>query len=418
MMMLPHDALEKVKNKPSSIKSRKTPKTKTGDKQDSIVVATSEGVVEFHRIMTLFEMCGDQAPESFARNHPELNMTWNEGAALYFLRITYAGSIDTIRSYARFICKYSEYLAGKGIAQFGWVQPEDITNYRADLQKPKKKRDNEGNVIRDRYNKVIKVTLKAGTINNYMAILKSFYSFLYDMDQIKRDPSKILKRRLQVTAKQARKTAKGKLTGHMTKVLTVDQVKELLDNVGKEQGKSSVRNALLIEFLYKTGCRSKEAAQLTWKNLYNLGDPHEWYIYLMGKGAKEREVYVPFPLVEKLMKLRRELYNVPGFIEAKGLADYPIFSKINDRFEALGYNSIYTIVRKWGERANLKLGLGQTNISPHWLRHTFATHALEAGYTLEEIQYVLGHESSSTTKIYAKSEHRKNPIGKMFEMAA
>lgn len=391
VMMLPHNALELAR--------KASPLVEKKQEEGSIECVCPEGVIEFDRIMELFHVCGDQAPESFVRQNPDLKMSWNEGAALYFLRMTYVDSMNTVRSYARFLCKFSKYLAEKGVAQFGWVQPEHITNYRYSLQNPPQggKR------------------LKVGSINNYMAILKSFYSFLYDMDQVERDPSKVLKRRIQATAKQSRKLAKGKRTGHLTKVLTVDQVDELIQAVLEERGKVSTRNALLIEFLYKTGARAEEAVKLVWSDLYYIDNPKEWFVLLTGKGSKEREVYVPFPIVEKHMAMRRDIYGVPGFIEARGLAEVPLFTKYDDIYAPIGYNSVYGIIRKWGEAANLKLGLGQTNISPHWLRHTFATHALEAGYSLEEIQYVLGHNNVSTTTIYAKSEHRKNPVGKMFE---
>lgn len=87
---------------------------------------------------------------------------------------------------------------------------------------------------------------------------------------------------------------------------------------------------------------------------------------------------------------------------------------MNDTYSPLKYDLMYAMVRKWGGLENLKLGLKQTNISPHWLRHSFATHALEQGFVIAEIQYVLGHEKEVTTAIPAKSDHRKNPVGKMY----
>lgn len=355
------------------------------------VVPRDEGVIEFNKMMHLFELCGEQAPEFFVRNHPQLSLSWNEGAALYFLRITYLDSMQTIRSYTRVLCKFSEYLVSCGVSRFNCASPELISNYRLTLQRR---------------------NLKARSINTYLAVLKSFYGFMYDMEVVDRNPAKVLKRRISSDAKVIRKKVKGELTGHMVKVLTEQQIEDLLNQVRK---KTNSRNALLIEFLYKTGARASEVVKLTWGDLYSLGSLREWYVFLEGKGARSREVYVPYPVVKRLMDFRQQLYGVPTFVDAAGLENVPIFSKLYDKYRPIQYDSIYSIIRKWGESANLKLGLGQKNISPHWLRHTFATHARARGVGIAQIQYVLGHEREATTAIYAKNDHRKNPVGKMFE---
>lgn len=387
MMNLPHNALELINKAPAKRASQQK-----GEGQSALVVAKPQGAVEFDRIMELFALCGKTSPEAFRRQNPDLPISWNEGAMLYFLWHTYSDSMKTVTSYARCLCQFSEFTALRGIVEFRGVLPEDITDYRSHLS-------SKG--------------LKVGSINTYIAILKSFFKFLVDdMEAIDRNPARLLKRRLKSDSKKTNKLAKGKLTGHMTKVLTREQVEALLLQIKKE---SHERDALLVEFLYQTGARSIEVIRLCWSDTYHLGNPKEWFVQLYGKGSKEREVYIPFPLVQKLMKMRRRLFNVPGYVEAKGLANVPIFGKVHAPREPIQYDVVYKLVQKWGKVADLKLAMHQKSISPHWLRHTFATHAREAGYSENQLQYVLGHASPATTAMYGVVDHRTAPVGKMFE---
>lgn len=411
VMHIPYNALELARKESSSssisiVKSEPKPVT------DICAVVSGPEVVRFDRIMELFHMCKHQAAESFIRDNPHLEMSWNEMATIYFLRITYSDSMKTIRSYARFLCKYSEYLSVVNIHRFDMVTPEDITNYREALRSTQYK---PGRFYRP------------NTINSYMAILKSFYDFLFHTrelsTELRDNPTWVIKRRIQAEAKKSHKTAKGQVSGHTTKSLTKSQVEQLFSIIRKEEKPTSERNHVLLQVLYKTAIRSIEAMRLTWEELYTIEDPRKWYIHVYGKGAKDRQIYVPYPVVEMLMVMRERIYSVPPFVEAPGLEGVPVFSQQYDKYTPLAYDTIYGIVRNCGELAELEFNRnqkrhafeGKPNISPHWLRHTFATHAREAGFTDKQIQLVLGHENTATSAKYGMIDERIDPIGaKMF----
>jgi len=336
----------------------------------------------FERVMELFVLCGDQAPESFFRSMPGL--TQDERAIIYFLRVVFSGSYKTIESYTRNLCRFITYLDTIGAPSLALVSPEVISNYVSHLKKQ---------------------NLKVSSINTYMATIKSFYGLMLDLGMIQGDPAKIFKLRLQKETDKLSKTVHGRLTGHTTKTLSMIEVDRLLEETVVKAG---IRDSVLVLFLYYTGVRAVELTRLCWQDVYETGDDG-WFARIEGKGGKEREVYLPYHLVEQLMMLRRRDFLVPFFAPAPGIGHFPIFSKHGKRHESLSYDAIYKIVKKWGRE------IAKDKVSPHWLRHTHATHLFKKGATESQIQRGLGHASMTTTQKYIHARNRDNPAGRLFE---
>ena len=174
---------------------------------------------------------------------------------------------------------------------------------------------------------------------------------------------------------------------HLPTVLSVDEVFRLLDAPLLEEppGKYRLRDKALLEFLYATGIRVSELVSLQQSNCYfDAG-----FTRIFGKGSKERLVPVGRSATEWVKRYQQELrLNIAN----RDSGDY-LF--LNARGTQLSRMSAYTIVRRCSTTAGIT-----KKISPHTLRHTFATHLLEGGADLRAVQEMLGHSSIIATQIY------------------
>lgn len=215
--------------------------------------------------------------------------------------------------------------------------------------------------------------VKKVTVNRKISSLRSFYKFLIRSGKTKNNPAGMI---------QSSKTEK-----HMPNFLSVDEMFELL-HAHNDTSTAGLRNRAMLELFYSSGLRLGELAGL---NVMDL-DFDQALVKVRGKGRKERIVPVGAParkvLQEYLAKTRevrkktsQDVFNSPLFLNLRG-------ARITAR-------SIARIV----DEATKKSKIGR-KISPHALRHTFATHLLNAGADLRSIQELLGHESLSTTQKY------------------
>ena len=232
------------------------------------------------------------------------------------------------------------------------VEPENIREYLSYLYRQK---------------------VKKVTVNRKVSSLRAFYKYVLRTGKIKNNPAEMI---------QTLKTEK-----YMPTFLSVDEMFELL----KAQDESSVlslRNRAMLEIFYSSGLRLSELAGL---DLIDL-DFNQKLVKVRGKGRKERIVPVGGPALkavqEYLGKIGEITKNTSGDIFKK-----PLF--LNARGERITTRSIARIVNE----LTSKSGIGR-KISPHALRHSFATHLLNAGADLRSIQELLGHESLSTTQKY------------------
>lgn len=200
--------------------------------------------------------------------------------------------------------------------------------------------------------------------------VRSFYKFLQTDGFIDDDPSELLE--------------SPQLGEHLPEVLTTDEVDRLEQEIdlGKWEGQ---RNKAIIEVLFSCGLRVSELVNLKLSDLF-LADR---FIRVIGKGRKERLV----PISDNAIRQLRFWFDDRNHMDIKpGEEDY-VF--LNRRGAHLTRTMILIMIKRLGAEA----GIDKT-ISPHTLRHSFATALLEGGADLRAIQAMLGHESIGTTEIY------------------
>ncbi len=174
-----------------------------------------------------------------------------------------------------------------------------------------------------------------------------------------------------------------KIGKYLPDVLSIEEVDKLLDIEPSDN--FTFRNRCILELLYSTGLRISELVSMKLENI-NLD---ECYIKVMGKGSKERIVPLNDVSLEYLKKYIHEVR--PNML--KGTVVDQIF--LNNHGKGLTRQAVFKIIKKRAEDIGLK-----KNISPHTLRHSFATHLLQNGADIRFIQELLGHADVGTTEIY------------------
>ena len=216
--------------------------------------------------------------------------------------------------------------------------------------------------------------LKKISINRKVSSLRAFYKYLLRKGVIKNNPT------------QGVQTPK--MEKYMPTFLSVDEAFELIDASRDNHSASGLRNLAMLELFYSSGLRLAELAGLNTEDMnFNAA-----LVKLRGKGKKERIVPVGTKALEAI---RRYLTATETLRKDQGanLTSCALF--LNARGQRITTRSIARIV----DAAMVKSGIGR-KISPHALRHSFATHLLSAGADLRSIQEMLGHESLSTTQKY------------------
>lgn len=200
--------------------------------------------------------------------------------------------------------------------------------------------------------------------------VRAFYRYLYLDGYIKDDPTELLE--------------SPKLGDHLPEVLTTEEVDRLEQAIDLSKWEGQ-RNKAIIEVLFSCGLRVSELVNLKMSALYL----DEQFVRIMGKGNKERLVPISENAIEQLKYwfIDRSHMNIKP-----GEEDY-VF--LNRRGAHLTRTMILIMIKRLGTEAGI-----QKTISPHTLRHSFATALLEGGADLRAIQSMLGHESIGTTEIY------------------
>jgi integrase/recombinase XerD len=183
-----------------------------------------------------------------------------------------------------------------------------------------------------------------------------------------------------------------RLPSRLPKALTIEQVGALLDAVAGDDP-IALRDRALLEFLYATGARVSEALSLTVDDIVGDNSATSETIRVTGKGQKQRIVpvgsYARVALDAYLTRAR------PGLVAKAKKSTPQVF--VGARGAGLSRQNAWLIMSRAAERAQLS-GL----VSPHTLRHSFATHVLAGGADIRVVQELLGHSSVSTTQIYTK----------------
>jgi integrase/recombinase XerC len=227
----------------------------------------------------------------------------------------------------------------------------------------------------DNFRDYLFAIMKRGQARSYVRMqfsaLRTFYRFLVERKNLKRDPV----RELQLP----------KIEKKLPLVLTRQQMDELLNApVKAEKNRAApvwmpLRDAAIMELFYSSGLRLSELAGLDVADL----DPYTESVRVLGKGRKERVCPVGAPALEAISK-----YRAAANVHAGALF-------INKSRKRMSTRSIWLILKRYLRHTSIPI-----SISPHKLRHSFATHMLDRGADLRSVQALLGHASLSTTQIY------------------
>ncbi|MCP9455680.1 MAG: tyrosine recombinase XerC [Nitrospira sp.] len=210
---------------------------------------------------------------------------------------------------------------------------------------------------------------KASSLARKLASIRSFYRFLIGRGLVSANPAEDIR--------------SPKLPKPLPRVLTKDDADSLME-IPDERSWLSLRDRALLETLYSTGARVSEAVGMNWNDL----DQAEGLVRVRGKGAKERIVPIGEVALHAIERYRQAL---PAAL-APSTSSAPLF--VNHRGGRLTTRSVARIVVHYSR------SLAGGPVSPHTLRHSFATHLLDEGADLRSIQEMLGHASLSTTQKY------------------
>lgn len=212
----------------------------------------------------------------------------------------------------------------------------------------------------------------SSTVARKLASIKAFYRFLTAERYIRRNPAEVLEA-----------ASRGL---HLPKVLSVQEVERLLDepNLGTLDG---YRDKTMLELLYATGMRVSELVNVPMKNV----DMKMQYVIVMGKGSKERML----PLGRTALHYLEHYLSVvrPQLLHGKPEAAVELF--VTGWGGPMTRERFYEIIVAYGKSAGIS-----KRVTPHMLRHSFATHLLNNGTDLRIVQELLGHADISTTQIY------------------
>jgi integrase/recombinase XerD len=265
-------------------------------------------------------------------------------------------AVNTLSAYRRDLARYLDYLAGLRIDSVAGVDPVTVSGFLAYLR--------EGDDDHP--------PLSASSVARAVAAVRGLHRFALDDGLVPVDVSREVR-----PASPPRR---------LPKAISVDDVERLLDAAGYAGTSLAIRDRALLEMLYATGARISEAVGLAVDDI----DLTENTVLLTGKGDKQRRVpvgsYASAALSSYLVQARPVLAMA-------GTGSPGLF--LNSRGGPLSRQSAWVVLRTAAERAGLAAG-----ISPHTLRHSFATHLLEGGADVRVVQELLGHASIMTTQIY------------------
>ncbi|MCK8624077.1 site-specific tyrosine recombinase XerD [Apilactobacillus sp. TMW 2.2457] len=279
---------------------------------------------------------------------------------LHFLKIERGLSINTIKSYRQDLKHFISYLNINSVNNFELLDEDTILNYMKHM--------NENNLSRN-------------SIIRSVSTLRKFSKYLVQFKYIDDDfMSKV------DTPKRAQ---------HLPAVLTTEEVDKLLA-VPDTSNKYGIRDRAIFEVMYATGLRVSELVHLKLEDLHlNVG-----LIQTLGKGNKERII----PIGDVASKWINIYLNHSRSILLKNRRSPFLF--LNAHGSGLSRQSIWQKIKKYVSLAGIK-----KNVTPHTLRHSFATHILENGADLRIVQDLLGHSDISTTQIYTHiSNHRLSEV--------
>ncbi len=215
------------------------------------------------------------------------------------------------------------------------------------------------------------VEIATATQARIISSIKNFFQYLIYDDAITENPSELLEA--------------PRLSRKLPEPLSIEEIDAMIAAIDDTQ-KQGIRNRAILETLYSCGLRVSELVTLRISDL----NFDEDYITVVGKGNKERIV----PIGQKAQEYIIEYIEKDRSLMHVHL-DFRDTLFLNNRGKGLSRTMVFYIIKDLAKLADI-----QKNISPHTLRHSFATHLIEGGANLRAVQEMLGHESITTTEIY------------------
>ncbi|TFV55034.1 site-specific tyrosine recombinase XerD [Geodermatophilus sp. DF01-2] len=272
---------------------------------------------------------------------------------------------NTISSYRRDLRRYTEFLEAAGVRGLGEVAESDVAGFLAAL------RQGDGD----------HPPLSATSAARAVVAVRGLHRFAL-LDGLVPDD----------VAHEVRPPAPAR---RLPKAIPVESVVALIEAAGAPEGPRGLRDRALLELLYGTGARISEVVGLAVDDL----DRGQACVRLTGKGGKQRVVPVgsyALKAVEDYLVRARPALAAAGRTGVRGGALF-----LNARGGSLSRQSAWTILRTAAERAGGAGGVDLVDsVSPHTLRHSFATHLLDGGADVRVVQELLGHASVTTTQVY------------------
>ncbi len=265
---------------------------------------------------------------------------------LAYIKLEKYLSPNSVEAYERDLRDFSHFILHKWDVSAEEVEGWMIERYMAHL-----------------YDKGVEPTSQARALSG----VRSFYRFMMLSNKVESSPAEFVQ--------------SPKVGRQLPDVLTTEEIDLLLDSMDCSTAKGC-RDSAMLELLYSCGLRVSELVSLRVSDLF-FG---EGYIRVVGKGDKQRLVPVSDVArdrVQLYLEYRRKQRSVESVLF------------LNNRGKALTRVMIFTIIKQAAERVGIK-----KRISPHTFRHSFATHLLEGGASIRQVQEMLGHESIVTTEIY------------------
>lgn len=270
---------------------------------------------------------------------------------LHYLAVERGLARNTLEAYERDLTSFLEYMSDKqGITTLDQVDRVHIVNYLMFLRESGR---------------------ASSTVARTMTSIRSFFKFLVREQILAADPSIYMD-----TPKTDKK---------LPKVMNLEEVERLLD-APQVKEPAGIRDKAMLELLYASGIRVSELVSLNVGDL-NLG---MGFVRCIGKGSKERIIplgRIALDWLDRYIQTAR-----PKLLKGR-LREQALF--VNRNGGRMTRQGFWKIIKQYGKEANI-----DKDITPHMLRHSFATHLLENGADLRAVQEMLGHSDISTTQIY------------------
>ncbi len=268
---------------------------------------------------------------------------------LQYLLVEKGASKNTVEAYGHDLSRFLAYLQKKGSQRIESVSKNDIKAFLLTLRKG---------------------ALSARTVGRNLVVLRSFFKFLLQEGRIEVNPTE------EIESPATAKT--------LPEVLSLKEVEQLLEQPNP-QTPLGLRDRAMLELLYATGMRVSELTRMTTNQLNLEGG----YALLYGKGSKERLV----PLGGEAIRWVSQYLKTARKELIKGKDTPYLF--VNRSGGAMSRQRFWKNIKTYGRKAGIR-----RRITPHLLRHSFASHLLERGADLRSVQMMLGHADISTTQIY------------------